>query len=123
MSIHALHPKEDAPHMSGTTWQHRLDLARSEREVVSAVRDFLASFGPLELAALPEACRPPAKVVDGADISSYAFDLVRHECDHVEGVADLVHRLARFFSHASIRLATLRAREGEVAGDPRAESA
>jgi hypothetical protein len=44
-------------------------------------------------------------------VSSYAFELVRHECAERDETGELVHRLARFFSHASMRLAQLTARE------------
>jgi hypothetical protein len=108
MSIHPLHPKEDAPHMTGTTWQHRLDCARSAGEIVNVSRDFLATFAPMELHALPTPCWPPARIAEGSDISSYAFELVRHECN-TPGALELVHRLARFFSHASMRLAQVSA--------------
>lgn len=108
--------------MKGTTWQHRLDAARGVDEVVASARDFLAAFSPLELAGLPEACRPPAKIVDAEDISSYAFELVRFECAERDETAELVHKLARFFSHASMRVAQLTARD-PVAGDDDRQSA
>ena len=118
MSIHPLHPK-DQPHMTGTTWEHRLDSAHSEADVLSVARDFLAQFDPLELVALPEPCRPPARLYDAGDVSGYAFELVRHECAD-SGLTDLAHRLARFFSHASTRLAQVASRNYvESSGDER----
>jgi hypothetical protein len=96
--------------MTGTTWQHRLDAARAVEEIVAAARDYLAVFGPLELVALPEGCRPPARIVDAEDIASYAFDLVRFECAEGSEAAEILHRLARFFSHASMRAAQITAR-------------
>jgi len=89
--------------MTAFTWQQRLGAARTEEEVVSAAREFLASFSPFEMARLPQVCRPPAKLNDGDDISAYAFDLVRHECEGVDE-EELMSRLARFFAHASTRL-------------------
>ena len=121
MTIHSFQGAA-SPHMRGTTWQHRLDAARGVEEVVAAARDFLAVFGPLELAALPEGCRPPAKIVDADDVSSYAFELVRFECAERDETAELVHKLARFFSHASMRLAQLTARD-PVTGDDGRQSA
>jgi hypothetical protein len=111
VTIHPIRGHASGPHMTGTTWQHRLDAARAVEDVVAAARDFLAVFGPLELAALPEGCRPPAKIVDDEDIASYAFDLVRFERAEGAEVGDMVHRLARFFSHASMRLAQITARD------------
>jgi hypothetical protein len=108
--------------MRGTTWQHRLDAAHGVEEVLAAARDFLAAFSPLELAGLPEGCRPPAKIFDADDVSSYAFELVRFECAERDETAELVHKLARFFSHASMRLAQLTARD-PIAGDDDRRSA
>jgi hypothetical protein len=113
MSIHPLHPITDrTPFLAASTWQQRLDSARSVAELVDVGRDFLASFDPFELHALPEHCRPPAKLID-ADINAYAFDLVRHECATPE-TEELVHKLARFFSHAATRLAQLTARNQDA---------
>jgi hypothetical protein len=109
MSIHPFHPANDGSYRPASTWQQRLDSAHSVEELVGVGRDFLASFDPFELHALPEHCRPPAKLLE-IDISSYAFDLVRHECATPE-TEELVHKLARFFSHAATRLAQLTARD------------
>jgi hypothetical protein len=109
MSIHSLFSR--AQHsMPVISWQGQLDAAASAPEVVSVARDYLATFSPYELAGLPEICRPPAKLYDGEDITTYAFDLVRHDFEkEPPTVADLVHRLANFFSHASIRLSEIQA--------------
>jgi len=116
MSIHPLHPK-DQPHMTGTTWERRLDTSYSVREVINVSRDFLASFGPLELQSLPAPCRPPEKLYDADQLGAFAFELVRHECNASDGTSDLTHRLARFFSHASIRISQIRAHEAAKDGD------
>jgi hypothetical protein len=108
--------------MTGTTWQHRLDAAHGVEEIVAAARDYLAVFSPFELASLPERCRPPAKIVDADDISSYAYELVRFECAERDQTAELAHKLARFFSHASMRLAQLTARD-PVSGEDGRQSA
>jgi len=93
--------------MTATTWQQRLDLAYNEQEVAEIARDFLAGFDPNEIYALPEHCRPPSKVIT-EDIAPYAFELLTHECGAAD-TGELVHRLARFFSHAATRLAQLSA--------------
>jgi len=108
--------------MVGTTWQHRIDAARGAEEIVAAARDYLATLGPLELGALPEGCRPPAKIVDADDVTTYAFDLVRFECEGHD-TRELVHKLARFFSHASMRLAQITARDPLAAEDDDRQSA
>lgn len=106
MALHRLHPK-DLLHMTAVTWHQRLDSSRNEQEVVEVARDFLAGFDPKEVHSLPAQCRPPSKIF-AEDISTYAFDLVRHECATPD-TAELVHRLARFFSHASTRLSQISA--------------
>jgi len=121
VTIHSIH-QGSGVHMVGTTWQHRLDAARGAEEIVAAARDYLASFGPLELAALPDGCRPPRKIVDADDVTTYAFELVRFECE-VHDTRDLVHKLARFFSHASMRLAQITARDPIAADDDDRRSA
>jgi hypothetical protein len=110
--------------MTGITWEHRLDGARTVEEVLATARDFLARLDPDEIEALPAKCRPPAKIVDGDDIGVYAYDLVRYECDGPEA-ADMVHRLARFFSQASMQVARSVAleRAARVAQAERAEEA
>ena len=110
--------------MTGTTWEHRLDDARSVEEVLAAARDFLARLDPDEINTLPGKCRPPAKIVDADDIGLYAYELVRHECGD-DDTAELVHRLARFFSHASRQVARSLAldRAARVAHAERAEEA
>jgi hypothetical protein len=103
MSIHQLHPHG---HPMPVTWQDRLHAAESESEVVAIARDFIAEFAPREIAMLPEACRPP-KLVDGNDITDYAFSLIRHRCDDGVGAEYAVHRLSAFFSGATSRLAQI----------------
>lgn len=92
------------------TWQHRLDLARDETEVVAIAREFIAMFTPYEIDRLPKPCQPPLKLVDREDIAGYAYDLMRHDCDDAPETAELVHKLAHFFSHASMRSAQLSTR-------------
>ncbi len=100
MSVHQLHPKGHP-----LTWQERLDDATRESDVVDVARDYLATLSYHECAHLPELLRP-RKIVDANDITTYAFDLVRHAC-HDEGAQRLVQRLAHIMSRASIRLAEI----------------
>ena len=109
MSVHPIHPENAfPPHMTATTWQHRLDVAYSTQDVVNVARDFLATFSPVDLHSLPAPCQPPRKLFE-EDLATYAVDLVRHECTTPE-TEELIHTLARFFSHASTRLSQLSAR-------------
>ena len=92
--------------MNSNTWDYKLDGAQTVEEVLGMARDFLARLDPHEIQGLPQKCRPPAKLVDADDIGMFAYDLVRHECGE-EDAAELVHRLAHFFSHASMQVARI----------------
>ena len=105
--------------MAAVSWQESLNLARSEQDVVKVVRDFVAGLNLYELDKLPSPCRPPGKFFDAEDITSYAFEVVRHHCDDDEPTRELVHKIATFFSYASTRLSQLMAR----AADPDEEEA
>jgi len=61
------------------TWQDRLNLAKSEAEVVSVVRDFAAQLSPQDISRLPPECRPP-KFMDAEDVTSYSVTLMRRAC-------------------------------------------
>ena len=100
MSIHQLHPKGHP-----LTWQERLDDATTEFDVIGVARDYLATLTHEELMSLPEHLRP-GKIVDANDITTYAFELVRHEC-HDAGAHRLVERLAHVMSRSSIRLSQI----------------
>jgi hypothetical protein len=104
-------------HQSQTfSWQERLEEASSEAEVVEVARDFLAAFTPAEMALLPPECRP-GKFFEANDVTSYAFALVRHHCGDDAETAELVHKLARFFSNASTRLSQIMARSNVNEGE------
>jgi hypothetical protein len=94
------------------SWQDRLEEASSEAEVVAVARDFIATFTPAEMALLPPECRP-GKFFEANDLTSYAFALLRHDCSDEREVAELVHKLAHFFSNASTRLSQIMARSNE----------
>lgn len=88
-------------------WQGRLDRASHVAEIVSIAKEFLATFTAGEIESLPTACRPPLDLIDIENVTSYAFDLASHKCDEFASSAELIHELAAFFSHASIRLSQL----------------
>lgn len=88
------------------SWQDRLDDASTVHDVVEIARDFLATWDRFEIAALPEACRA-GKIFDANDVTSYAFQLRSHECETDSDAAPLIHRMASFFSNASVRLSEI----------------
>jgi hypothetical protein len=99
------------------TWQERLDNAATEADVVDVTRDYLATLSHAEYKYLPVSLRP-LKIVDANDVTTYAFDLVRHECED-EGAQRLVQRLAHILSRASIRLSQIMvAEQGHASSSP-----
>ena len=103
MTIHQMHAYGYPMPLS---WQDRLHSASSETELVDVVREFVAQFSPSEIVQLPEACRP-SKIVDGQDVTDYAFTLVRHRCDDGVSGEHTLARLTAFFSSAASRLSEL----------------
>ncbi len=112
MSIHQLHPRGHP-----LTWQERLDETTTESDVVEVARDYLATLSPAEYAHLPESLRP-TKIVDANDVTTYAFDLVRHECSDA-GVQGVIQRLAHIMSRASIRLSQIMVSDRKNPGEDR----
>jgi hypothetical protein len=108
--------------MSSSSWQDRLDDASNVHDVVEVARDFLASWDRHEIAALPEECRP-GKIFDANDITSYAFQLVRHDCESNAQAAPFVHKMAAFFSGASVRLSQILSGVAETGDDDSRQSA
>jgi hypothetical protein len=88
--------------MPGLTWSAKLDLCDTQNDIIQSVRDYLASLDYAEVKLLPPTCRP-RKILTAGDLSSYAFELVRYECEEPR-VAEAIHRLAAFFAHANIRM-------------------
>jgi hypothetical protein len=116
MTIHQFHQKAQLP--MTFSWQDRLEDVSSEGGVVEIVRDFLAIFTPEEMALLPGDCRP-GKFFDANDVTSYAFSLMRQDTGSDPETAALIHKLAAFFSNASIRLSQIMARSNTYENDSR----
>lgn len=94
--------------MTAVTWQQLLAGASTPDEVISIAREFVAAIDHAALAKLPPACRP-GQLFQTQDITSFAYEVVRHECRQEDEVADTIHKLAAFFSRASVRLSQLAA--------------
>jgi hypothetical protein len=86
-------------------WDQRLASAESPEEVVGLARDFLASWHPADIAALPESCWPP-RIKDADDVNAYAFQLVhaRFRCQIDDRPVEC---MSSFFTAASHRLSQL----------------
>ena len=89
-------------------WVHVIESAETEHDVVLAVREYLAMWGPQELARLPAACRP-GKITDGEDITDLAYRLSRCHLDFSGALDDriLLERLMSFVSHAGTRVSRI----------------
>lgn len=112
ISVHNLaqfHPRGSLP--VSISWHSLLGAAESEHEVVDIARNFLATLSPYDIARLPADYRP-GKMVDASDITTYAFLVMRHNCDEGHGIPRVAHKLAAFFSSASIRLSQILAASG-----------
>ena len=87
-------------------WNDLVDSADTPQALVGVARDYIATWDPWEMNALPADCRPPAHLVDPEDIVEYAFMLAHHE--RAPGADDPgVRRMAAFFTHAAQRAAAL----------------
>ena len=91
-------------------WPNMLDSARTEHDLVTIVREYIATWTPEELGRLPASCRP-GKVNDAEDVSELAFGLASAHIAFSGELPDrlLLERLMSFFTHAATRLAALQA--------------
>lgn len=97
-------------------WQHQLDAACTEAEVVALANRFLESLAARDVARLPGECRP--RIMRQADdITHYAFVLVRHHGRDDDETGRLIYRIARFFSSAAIRVSQVMARPRDADQD------
>jgi hypothetical protein len=121
MTIDQSTSRKDYP-PSTVTWQTRLEASTTEREILAVVREFTAQFSPHEIQSLPPDVRP-GKFVDANDVKAFAFEIVRHESEGTDETAALVHKMAAFFSNASIELSEILGHsspgESEGGGDSR----
>jgi hypothetical protein len=99
-------------------WQELLEVAETEAKVIAIARDYLASLEPMEVARLPEACKP-RKLFTAGDVGAYALDLVREHEEEMDDAAPLVHRMAAFFAHANLRLSKILAKANDDDRDVR----
>ena len=90
---------------SHVTWADLLAEATTPGQVIGVVRDFMATWTPPELSALPPSCQPP-KFGTAEDVVLYTFALVEHEMR--QGQPDPgVFRMSSFFSQATRRVTQL----------------
>ena len=101
----------------GLSWIDRIDSATSAAEILDVVRVYTAGITPAEFALLPVRCRP-RKLVDAADLSEYALDLVRETC-RADEPSPLVLKMAAIVSHAATRASEILGVANDSAGEER----
>ncbi|HXN16521.1 MAG TPA: hypothetical protein VN878_09085 [Usitatibacter sp.] len=94
--------------MDLSSWQQRMMSRKSERDLVAALRDYLAGWLPEDFLRLPEACRP-GKIRDGEDIYEWAFTLTRYRFSSGPALLSRLEEMEVVFSQAATRLSQLRA--------------
>lgn len=100
-------------------WLATVGAADSERHVVAAALDYLATWTPSEISRLPTECRP-GRIKDGDDISDMAYKLSREHLSSFGPLDDrlLLERLMGFFVHAAARIAELRSHDRHPTTEP-----
>ena len=88
------------------TWPDLLALSSTPEELLGVVRDFIATWSPQEINALPASCKPPGKFSLPEDVVLYAFALVDQQV-HARSDDPGVYRMANFFSEATRRVTQL----------------
>jgi hypothetical protein len=97
-------------------WKALLDDAQSERDVVTLTRDYLATWTPEEIAALPADCRP-GLMHDAEDITYWAFEYTRrHIASEGEpAISSPLLKLRTFFGHAAARMSQVTSASSQTA--------
>ena len=86
-------------------WHRQLENTSSVEEVLSTLRDYVASLTPHDLAHLPEKYRP-LRVKGDDDVEYWTFRLSQHSGTGFEASVDLdlMREVFSHFLHASARL-------------------
>jgi hypothetical protein len=95
-----------SPSKKASSWYDLLESARTAREVQDLAKEYLESWSPAEIEALPEPCKPPVHFIQPEDVVDYAFEVVRRHCGSQAG-DEKVAELAGFFGNAARRIAVL----------------
>ena len=71
------------------------------------VRDFVATFSPVDLANVPPRLWPP-KMRDARDVTDYAYVLVRFRVYDEKSSSASIDRLSAMFSDATVRISQIK---------------
>ena len=90
---------------TSSVWHRQLESTSTVDDVLSTVRDYLASLTPRDLSHLPETHRP-MRIKGDDDIEYWTFKLSQHtSADHEAWVdVELMQEIFNHFLHASVRL-------------------
>jgi hypothetical protein len=92
--------------VEAATWPQILARASTEESLHAAIRDYLASWSPRELAFLPKELRPPAHFLAAEEVVLYAFLLAQARCACDRDNQALV-RMSAFFTDAARQIGTV----------------
>lgn len=102
----------DSRSLPASTWPELLQEARTPREVLAIVRDFVATWTPQEIDALPARARLPLRFTEPEDVVNYAFELSQARLAGAE--QEPLGRMWRFFMDASLAVGTALSRGKET---------
>ena len=88
------------------TWSDLLAAAATTGAVIGVVRDFIATWTPMEINALPASCKPPAKFSQPEDVVLYTYALVEWQLKAPREDPG-VFRMVTFFSEATRQITHL----------------
>ena len=87
-------------------WLSQIENARSTRDLIGVLRDFLASLTPEQMAELPAACRPEG-ISTAAEIQEWAVTLAREDLKSANFPGGALHLAAAVFAAAGGKLPKL----------------
>lgn len=89
-------------------WHGAMETVETVDEIVSLVREYLATLAPEQYLKLPDACRT-LRVKAEDDIEYWTLRLSQRHAAHAPGVdAELTQDVFDHFLHAALRMARLR---------------
>ena len=99
-----------------TTWHTQLDDSRDIETILSVTRDYLATFGPEDLARLPDDCRP-GRIKGEDDITYWSCKLAQfQQKDPNERIdAELLQEMLNYFLHAWFRISQIQRARSKAA--------
>ena len=116
MNLEASRDRPEAFAGADDDWRSVIQAATTEEQIVSATRDYLASWGPEDIIRLPLDCRPARRIKDGEDISQWAFRLASAHCAAEMDLDNepMLLKMLVFVTQAAIRLSEVNAARADL---------